>query len=155
MMVSMMPMGATFASATDGEETSSEVTLTEESVEPTESTETEESEPDGEPEESGEPENTTYANSISGVLWIDTNEDGVYDSGEQPLADYPVYLYAEGDTDNAVITAITNADGKYRFEDISPGRYVVGIKAEENGTEYLLPLVGVQKDNKFYFAPDY
>jgi len=155
MMVSVMPMGATFASAEDGEETSSEVTLTEESVEPTESTEPEESEPDEAPEESGEPENTTYANSISGVLWIDANEDGIYDSGEQPLADYPVYLYVEGNTDNAVDTATTDADGKYLFEDISPGRYVVGIKAEENGTEYLLPLVGVQNNNKFYFTPDY
>jgi len=107
------------------------------------------------PTESPEPENTTYANSISGVLWTDANEDGIYDSGEQPLADYPVYLYAEGDTDNAVDTATTDVDGTYRFENILPGRYVVGIKAEENGTEYLLPLMGVQKDNKFYFAPDY
>jgi len=105
--------------------------------------------------ESSEPENTTYANSISGVLWVDVNENGVYDSGEQPLADYLVYLYVEGDTDNAVQTATTEAGGKYRFDDISPGRYVVGIKAEENGTEYLLPLMGVQQDNKFYFTPDY
>ena len=158
MMVSVMPMGATFASATDGEEVSSEVTLTEESVEPAESTEPEESEPDEETEESEpdeETEDTTYANSISGVLWIDANEDGTYDAGEQPLADYPVYLYAENDTDNAVDTATTDADGKYLFEDIEPGRYVVGVKAEENGTEYLLPLVGVQKDNKFYFTPDW
>ena len=155
LMVSMIPLGTTFASAEDGEETSSEVTQTEESVEPSESTEPEESEPDGEPEESGEPENTTYANSISGVLWIDANEDGTYDAGEQPLADYPVYLYAENDQVNAVDTDTTDADGKYEFINISPGRYVVGIKAEENGTEYLLPLVGVQKDNKFYFAPDW
>jgi len=107
------------------------------------------------PTESPEPENTTYANSISGVLWIDANEDGTYDAGEQPLADYPVYLYAESDQDNAVDTATTDADGKYEFIDISPGRYVVGIKAEENGTDYLLPMVGVQNDNKFYFAPDW
>ena len=111
--------------------------------------------PDETPTESPEPENTTYANSISGVLWIDADEDGTYDAGEQPLADYPVYLYVEGDTDNAVQTVTTDTDGKYRFEDISPGRYVVGIKAEENGTEYLLPLVGVQQDNKFYFAQDW
>ena len=149
MMVSVMPMGATFASATDGEEVSSEVTLTEESVEPSESTESEESEPDEETED------TTYANSISGVLWIDANEDGIYDSTESPLADYPAYLYLEDDQDNVVQTATTDADGKYLFEDITLGRYVVGIKAEENGTEYLLPLCGVQQDNKFYFAPDW
>ena len=154
MMVSVMPMGATFASATDGEEVSSEVTLTEESVEPAESTESEEETEESEPDE--ETEDTTYANSISGVLWIDANEDGTYDAGEQPLADYPVYLYAEDDTDNAVLTVTTDADGVYMFENIEPGnRYIVGIKAEENGTEYLLPLCGVQKDNKFYFTPDY
>jgi len=96
-----------------------------------------------------------YANRISGVLWIDASEDGIYDSTESPLADYPVYLYLEGDTDNAVDTATTGADGKYEFINITPGRYVVGIKAEENGTEYLLPLVGVQNDNKFYFTPDW
>jgi len=96
-----------------------------------------------------------YTNSISGVLWVDANEDGTYDSSEQALADYPVYLYVEGDTDNAVITAATDADGRYLFEEMTPGRYVVGIKAEENGTEYLLPLMGVQNDNKFYFTPDY
>ena len=153
MMVSLIPMGATFASATGEEEVSSEVIQTEESEpseEPEESTEAEESEP-----EITEPETTTVTNSISGVLWIDANTDGIYDSGESPLADYPVYLYAEDDTDNAVQTATTDADGKYLFEDMEPGRYVVGIKAEENGTEYLLPLMGVQNDNKFYVAPDY
>ena len=106
-----------------------------------------------------EPESNTdmekHTNSISGVLWIDANEDGTYDNGEQPLADYPVYLYVEGDTDNAVDTAATDVDGTYRFENILPGRYVVGIKAEENSTEYLLPLMGVQNDNKFYFTPEY
>ena len=132
-----------------------EATLTP-SAEVTPSGEPEASSTQGEtPTESPEPENTTYANSISGVLWVDANENGVYDSREQPLADYLVYLYVEGDTDNAVQTATTDAGGKYRFDDISPGRYVVGIKAEENGTEYLLPLMGVQQDNKFYFTPDY
>ena len=131
--------------------------LQEPETEPAESTEPEESEPDEEPEESGEPEesDTPYENSISGVLWIDADEDGTYDGDEQPLADYPVYLYAEGDQDNAVDTATTDADGEYEFINISPGRYVVGIKAEENGTDYLLPMVGVQNDNKFYFAPDW
>jgi len=93
--------------------------------------------------------------SISGVLWIDANEDGTYDNGEQALADYPVYLYVEGDTDNVVQTVTTDADGKYLFEDVQPGRYVVGIKAEENGTDFLLPMVGVQNDNKFYFTSDW
>ena len=116
-----------------------------------------------EPETAGsaesEPESNTntekYNNSISGLLWIDANKDGTYDRGEQALADYPVYLYLEGDTENSVQTATTDVDGRYLFEEMTPGRYVVGIKAEENGAEYLLPLMGVQRDNKFYFAPDW
>jgi len=121
----------------------------------------EDAETEPEPEQETEPEPATsngsaaYTNSISGVLWIDTNEDGIYGSSEQPLADYPVYLYLEGDTDNAVQTTTTDGDGRYLFEEMTPGRYIVGIKAEENGTGYLLPLMGVQKDNKFYFTPDY
>jgi len=114
-----------------------------------------ETEPEPTPEPATNNESAAYTNSISGVLWIDASEDGTYDRGEQPLADYPVYLYVEGDTDNAVQTVTTDAEGKYIFEDVTPGRYVVGIKAEENGRSYLLPLKGVQKDNKFYFAPDW
>jgi len=175
-----MPMYGTFASAGTDEptvETTDETPTS--SVEPTtpepapapqgepEETPTPSSEvtPSGEPEaspapgetptESPEPEDTTYANSISGVLWIDVSEDGIYDSTELPLVDYPVYLYVEGDTDNAVDTAMTDTDGTYEFINITSGRYVVGIKAEENGTDYLLPMVGVQNDNKFYFVPDW
>ena len=162
----VMPVYGTFASAGTDEPT---VKTTNEtptpSVEPTTPEPAAAPAPQGEPETaptpsaeptvSPEPENTTYENSISGVLWIDTNEDGIYDNGEQALVDYPVHLYVEGDTDNVVQTATTDADGKYIFEDIQPGRYVVGIKAEENGTEYLLPLVGVQNDNKFYFTSDW
>ena len=168
LMLGAMPMYGTFASAGTDEptvETTDETPTS--SVEPTTPEPAAAPAPQGEPEATPAPSKTptpgetpegtgaTYANSISGLLWLDANENGIYDSGEQPLADYPVYLYVEGDTDNAVQTATTNVDGIYRFVDISSGRYVVGIKAEENGTGYLLPLMGVQNDNKFYFTPDY
>ena len=160
LMCSTLPLGSVLAVESETQETEAQTGETQQEPE---------TEPVGadsgkeEPETAGsaesEPKNNTdiekYTNSISGLLWIDANEDGTYDAGEQPLADYPVYLYVEGDTDNAVQTVTTDANGTYRFEDISPGRYVVGIKAEENGTEYLLPLMGVQQDNKFYFAPDW
>ena len=124
--------------------------------EETEPVEDAETKPEPEPEPAANNEAATYTNSISGVLWIDVNEDGTYDGDEQPLADHPVYLYVESDTENAVQTAVTDANGIYMFENIEPGsRYIVGIKVEENVTEYLLPLCGIQKDNKFYFAPDW
>ena len=165
LMAVVIPVGAVSADSDNTAEalgTETPLGFTEPEATPTESEAPAESPepetaptPSAEPTVSPEPENTTYANSISGVLWIDASEDGIYDSTESPLAHYPVYLYVEGDTDNVVQTATTDADGTYRFENISPGRYVVGIKAEENGAEYLLPLVGVQQDNKFYFAPDW
>ena len=167
MMVSMMPMGATFASATDGEETSSEVTLTEESVEPSESTEPEESEPGEEPEESPDPENTTYDNSISGMLWLDMFDDiensiyagdGIRQAEESPLAGYRVELYKADDTDNAIATTTTSANGRYSFENIEPGSYVVGVKTTTmDGVEYLLPLFwldGTTGDNRFVATYD-
>jgi len=161
MMVSMMPLGATFASTEDGEEASSEVTLTEESVEPTESTEPEESEPDEEPED------TTYANSISGVLWLDMFDDiensiyagdGTRQAEESPLAGYRVELYKADDTDNAIATTTTSANGRYSFENIEPGSYVVGVKTTTmDGVEYLLPLFwldGTTGDNRFVATYD-
>jgi len=89
-------------------------------------------------------------NSISGTLWIDANENGTYDENEQPLADFPVYLYLGGDPDSVVESVTTGADGMYLFENIEPGSYVVGIKSDTIGqVEYLLPLGGIADDNKF------
>ena len=103
-----------------------------------------------------EPTETAYANSISGILWLDANNDGTHDAGEQPIVGYTVSLYAENDRDNAVQTAVTAADGTYSFSDIEPDKYVVGIvSATVGGQEYLLPLMGIQNDNKFAIASDW
>lgn len=88
--------------------------------------------------------------SISGRLWLDKNADGVMDEDELGVADYPVSLYMEDRSHAAVQTARTGADGAYRFENIEPGSYVVGIASEMIGEiEYLLPVTGISGDNKF------
>ena len=92
------------------------------------------------------------SNSISGFLWIDANEDGICNHEEWPIANYPVYLYSGNDINNAMKTIKTDAFGKYEFTDIQPGWYAAAIKAEENGTEYLLPMIGVKNDNMFLAA---
>jgi len=119
------------------------------------------------PEPSATPENTTYANSISGMLWLDMFDDiensiyagdGTRQAEESPLAGYTVELYKADDTDNAVATTTTSANGRYSFENIDPGSYIVGVKTTTmNGVEYLLPfyyLTGTEGDNRFVATLD-
>lgn len=112
------------------------------------------------------PEETVYANSISGALWLDILEDaqsgaqhgdGIRQAEEQPLAGYEVSLYKAEDQAAPVETVTTGGDGTYRFENIEPGSYVVGISGTTiDGTEYLLPAAGVTGDNRFaYFNDEY
>jgi|GEM_PF-1963975 len=102
---------------------------------------------------------TTYTNSISGMLWVDMYEntansirsgDGIRQEGETALSGYTVSLYKAEDKVHAVANTTTGADGKYEFTDLEPGSYVVGVASGTmNGTEYLLPIVGITGDNKF------
>ena len=94
--------------------------------------------------------------SVGGFLWLDANADGVYDSDESALGGYPVHLYLEGDTANAVDTVTTGADGQYIFENLEPGTYIVGINPNELGADqYLFPLIGIANDNMFKVADDW
>lgn len=130
----------------NGEERSEE-----DGLEPTEKKE--------EPEKPDEAGTTNYPNSISGSLWLDTSEDaengvfsgdGIRQSDEQPLADYEVSLYKADNKADAVETVATDGDGTYRFENMEPGSYVVGVSATTiHGTEYLLPIAGITDDNRF------
>ena len=92
---------------------------------------------------------------ISGFLWVDgngslpTDWNGLYDSGERPLAGYTVSLYAAGDRATPVATTRTDKEGAYLFEGIAPGNYVIGLASDTvSGTEYLLPMA-VTAQNKF------
>lgn len=98
-----------------------------------------------------------FANSISGSLWLDVlvddtsiHGDGIRQEGEGPLVDYEVNLYLAADRETPVQTVRTDAQGVYRFENMEPGSYVVGIStANIAGTEYLLPIAEMIGDNKF------
>ena len=93
--------------------------------------------------------------SISGLLWVDGNGDldtdwnGIYDENEYPLPEYPVTLYNAEDLSSAVAIAWTGADGRYAFEDLAPGSYVLEIWGENVwGVDYLPP-VFITSENKF------
>jgi len=101
------------------------------------------------------------------MLWLDMFDDignsiyagdGIRQAEESPLAGYTVELYKADDTDNAIASTTTGADGKYSFTNIEPGSYVVGVKTTTmDGVEYLLPLFwldGTTGDNRFVATYD-
>ncbi|WP_269789628.1 SdrD B-like domain-containing protein [Stenotrophomonas sp. Iso1] len=76
---------------------------------------------------------------LSGVVYLDRNNNGVQDSGEPGLPNVEVELPAG--TQNAVgqvvAKAVTDADGKYQFVDLVAGTYKVTQQATQpswNGT---------------------
>ncbi|MGL6197437.1 MAG: SdrD B-like domain-containing protein [Lachnospiraceae bacterium] len=103
--------------------------------------------------QSEESEQQTQGNtgSISGTIWLDENEDGIYDSGEKAVADYEVSLYLASNTNETVAAVTTDGSGNYTFRDLEANDYVVGIPLSQsvNGTEYLVPMIGINGNNKF------
>ena len=70
--------------------------------------------------------------SIGNQVWMDSNNDGVIDEGEMPVAGVDVQLFAvnsDGAIDPAspIATALTNDEGLYLFDELPAGDYVVGI----------------------------
>ncbi len=60
---------------------------------------------------------------LAGRVWVDPNENRVFDAGESPLAGVTIELLdASG---NVVATTTTNAQGEYEFNDLAPGVYAV------------------------------
>ena len=59
---------------------------------------------------------------IRGVVWLDRNGDQLVDVSEPGLTDVQVCLLQE---DFQIRTAITGANGEYRFTMLTPGRYQV------------------------------
>tara|TARA_R110002049_G_scaffold2750_2_gene21366 strand:+ start:63783 stop:68864 length:5082 start_codon:yes stop_codon:yes gene_type:complete len=61
--------------------------------------------------------------SISGSVFVDTNDDCLRDAEEQPLAGVTVRL--RGDNGDILRTTATDADGRYVFDGLAPGRYEI------------------------------
>ncbi|HOH29237.1 MAG TPA: SdrD B-like domain-containing protein, partial [Candidatus Hydrogenedentes bacterium] len=71
---------------------------------------------------------------IGDQVWIDRNEDGVFDTGEPVLKDISVYLYLDRGTigvldaaDIRIATDVTDAEGKYLFTGLSEDTYLVKV----------------------------
>lgn len=64
--------------------------------------------------------------SISGVVYIDENNNGIQDAGEDPFPGVTVTLTGTDALGNAVnATATTDANGAYQFANLAAGTYIV------------------------------
>ncbi|MGI9067895.1 MAG: hypothetical protein ACR2HX_16025 [Pyrinomonadaceae bacterium] len=55
---------------------------------------------------------------VSGMAWMDVNENGPVDEGEQPLADVRIVTYGGRDT-------LTDSNGYFLIGDLPPGEHVI------------------------------
>ena len=73
---------------------------------------------------------------ITGKVWLDTNNDGVVDAGENGIAGVEVELTGTDINGNPItpVTVTTGADGSYAFLNLPPGTYKVVEKQQPAGT---------------------
>jgi len=63
--------------------------------------------------------------SLGDRVWVDTNGNGIQNSGEPNRSGVTVNLYAAGDLVTPIATDTTDASGIYGFSNLFPGDYVV------------------------------
>lgn len=90
--------------------------------------------------------NTDNRNTISGFAWVDANRDGKRDSREKGMSGVKVRLYADStksylkDSNGNIVEKKTDEDGKYIFNNIENGKYIVLFQydmEEYEPTKYL------------------
>jgi fimbrial isopeptide formation D2 family protein/uncharacterized repeat protein (TIGR01451 family) len=78
---------------------------------------------------------TIRSNSLSGFVYVDADNDGIFDSGETPIQGVTITLTGTDHLGNAVnLTATTSITGFYRFDNLRPGTYTL---AETQPAGYL------------------
>ncbi len=69
---------------------------------------------------------------LGNLVWNDLNSDGMKDSNESGIVGAIVNLYADNNGDNvpdgaAIASTTTDANGLYRFSNLLPGKFIVGV----------------------------
>jgi len=78
---------------------------------------------------------------IGSTVFVDTNDNGMQDAGEQGIPTVTLFLYQDANGDGLINgaettpidTTVTDALGDYVFAGLAPGMYQVGIPATEFG----------------------
>ncbi len=59
---------------------------------------------------------------IQGIKYLDVNQNGTYDNGDMPLANWTINL---ANSSGPVGTQVTNANGFFMFTNLLPGQYTI------------------------------
>lgn len=97
--------------------------------------------------------------SIGGFKFEDLNGNGTRQNGEDRLSGWTVNLYLASDTVNPLMTDVTEANGRYLFEGLTPGEYVVR-EVQQVGWAHTIPdadghtvtLLSGQNKNNLHFG---
>jgi protocatechuate 3,4-dioxygenase beta subunit len=85
---------------------------------------------------------------VGNLVWLDANNNGVFDPTEKGIAGIPVRL--RDANLNLVAAATTDANGNYLFTDLSPGGYLVEIDRPQGLNPNLTSSTGAQAETGPY-----
>ncbi|MCX7423126.1 MAG: hypothetical protein NT013_26815 [Planctomycetia bacterium] len=100
--------------------------------------------------------------SLGNFVWSDSNNNGQFDTGEQPIQNVAVDLYEDTDgsgdytpgVDTFINNTTTNSSGQYRFDSLFPSVYVVRINQSNFATGAALHGYISSTGNAPTFDPD-
>ena len=60
---------------------------------------------------------------LGGLVWSDSNNDGMLDANEPPIPGVALELFREGDPERTVAAAVSDGEGYWRMENLVPDTY--------------------------------
>ncbi len=89
--------------------------------------------------------------SISGYSWTDNDGDGYYSGDESFVNDVAVILYDEDGNQLRYTSTLTDAnavDGRYRFDNLKPGRYFVKFFIDSKNLKFTKQIIDGENTSK-------
>ncbi len=96
--------------------------------------------------------------SLSGIVYVDANNNGIFEPGELPLGGVRVFLTGSDVNGSSVsLSTITSADGVYQFLNLTPGTYTVSEEQPPffaDGHDTIGSQGGIAENDRFHITLD-